>query len=773
MIKKFIKIKNVGRFSNFSVQGDISFNRVNIIYGENSAGKTTLTSIIRSLLKNEPSLILERRTYGENEDPYTEILCEENQKKYNYKFQDNKWNDNLGSVEIFDVFFVDENVYTGLEISSEHQKGLYQFALGEEGVALAKEIKEFKDDLQTDYGKLSGLKEQIEVAAEKYFRVEEFVAIEKDENIAPKIEAKKKEINIAEAKQEIKKKDLLTEISAFGLPINLQTLKSLLERSVKNISAEFLEKVEKHKEKLRLVLGKEAEPWLQRGLSYVETTKDSKCPFCQKDLKGAESTIIAYQQYFNEEYKKLKEEIDKYSREIDKISIEEMLNQMNRTILQNNTLVEFWKNYLPSRKSLEVNADNLCENIKEEFNKIKQLVKEKSKTILEPVNTGDVDTFINFKQGLNSKIEAYNSQVKKWNTEINELKNKQKDLNKLIQELKKLEIQDKRFSPEVEKICKDYKGTLQEIKSKKKLLEDKEKQLKQAVSQKIKKYGEEINKCLEKFGVSFQIKEARPTYRGKSKEPYLEYGIAFNEYEVDLYQQTKHSLGEGDKNAIALAFFLAKLSLDEKIGDKVVIFDDPVSSLDRNRRTRTVECIRDLSEKAKQIIVLTHYDIFAFDLYNYMRKIKVKPKTLQICDGKIKEWGIEEEMKHPYFKRISTLEKFLDRDEKISPTDATKKIRLVLEDALRFRYFKYFEELGDDCWLGSMVDRLRKEVKENSNFKFKHDNNEEVLQELGNLCDFSGPSHHGNISLPHKEEKSPGEIKGYVKTCLKMIYEWL
>jgi len=110
MIKKIIRIKNVGKFEDFFAQGNVSLNKVNIFYGENSMGKTTLTSIIRSLLKNDSNLILERKTYGKNEDPYVEILYAEDQKKQIYKFQDKKWNKNLKDVEIFDTFFINENV---------------------------------------------------------------------------------------------------------------------------------------------------------------------------------------------------------------------------------------------------------------------------------------------------------------------------------------------------------------------------------------------------------------------------------------------------------------------------------------------------------------------------------------------------------------------------------------------------------------------------------------------------------------------------------------
>lgn len=45
MIEKFIKIQNVGKFSDFNysgtIHGNINFNKVNIIYGENGTGKTT------------------------------------------------------------------------------------------------------------------------------------------------------------------------------------------------------------------------------------------------------------------------------------------------------------------------------------------------------------------------------------------------------------------------------------------------------------------------------------------------------------------------------------------------------------------------------------------------------------------------------------------------------------------------------------------------------------------------------------------------------------
>lgn len=771
MIKKFIKIQNVGRFSDFASWGDKSLDKVDIVYGENSAGKTTLTSIIRSLSRNEPDLILERRTHGAQESPYVEVLCEGNRK---YTFQDDKWNNSLEGIEIFDVFFVDENVYTGLQISSEHQKGLHQFALGEEGVRLAREIEKLKLVSEGQHEKLRQLQERIAGITGTCFTPEDFVQLQEGPKITEEIKRKKQDIKTAEAGQQIKEKQVLSEIPSLKLTIDLEALKKLLQKSLEEISEESLERVKEHIGRLAGVLEKEAETWLQQGLSYVQIAQNGKCPFCQRDLKEVESLIIAYNQYFNEEYKRLKKNVSSYLEEVNTFSVEEALNQKRNIILQNNTLVEFWKNYLEPLEVPKADLDGVFKDIKDAFGGIKQLVEDKSKSILEPVNTDIIDNSVALQQKFSSQIDSYNSQARSWNSKIEALRKKQLDLNELKEMLKKLEIKQKRFLPENIKICDKHKRVSQSIQENQKLVEEEQKQQKEAVSQKITKYAKRINDHLEKFGVSFRVKGAKSTYRGRSKEPYLEYGIEMETKEIDLANQVKHSLGEGDKNALAFAFFLAKLNPDEQIDNKIIVFDDPVSSLDRNRRKRTVEYIRDLTDKVKQVIVLTHYDYFASELYSALKDIGVKPRTLQIHNGKIDGWDIEEAMKHPYFIGLIKLERFLGGKEEISPKEAKELIRLVLEAALKFRYFKYFDGLGKDIGLGSMVRKLSEAVENEKDFRFRHDDKEEVIRELGNLNDFSSPSHHGNIEHLYKEKDlSAEEIKGYVRSTLIVIYEWL
>jgi wobble nucleotide-excising tRNase len=214
MIKKIINIKNIGKFTNFTAVGDVTFDKVNIVYGENSTGKTTLISIIRSLKENNPDIIQKRRTQGTSEDIQVEILCEKNQANLNCKFYNNNWENTLSDIEIFDVFFMNKNVYTGLEILSEHQKGLYQFVLGETGVALAKEIEELKISLTKKSNKdLENFNRRIEIITEKAYTVDDFINLERNENIADSIKRKKMDIKIAEDTKEITQKVTLSSLA--------------------------------------------------------------------------------------------------------------------------------------------------------------------------------------------------------------------------------------------------------------------------------------------------------------------------------------------------------------------------------------------------------------------------------------------------------------------------------------------------------------------------------------------------------------------------------
>ncbi|MFZ4550234.1 MAG: AAA family ATPase [Aquabacterium sp.] len=81
----------------------------------------------------------------------------------------------------------------------------------------------------------------------------------------------------------------------------------------------------------------------------------------------------------------------------------------------------------------------------------------------------------------------------------------------------------------------------------------------------------------------------------------------------DQFAKLKPSgvLSEGEQRAIALASFLAEISIERARSG--IVFDDPVSSLDHVRRERIAQRLA-LEAKVRQVVVFTHDLAFAFSL---------------------------------------------------------------------------------------------------------------------------------------------------------------
>ncbi len=64
---------------------------------------------------------------------------------------------------------------------------------------------------------------------------------------------------------------------------------------------------------------------------------------------------------------------------------------------------------------------------------------------------------------------------------------------------------------------------------------------------------------------------------------------------------------EGEKTAIAISYFLSSIEADNRrIGDAIVVVDDPVSSLDTKALNFACSLVRNRLEKAGQLFILTH-----------------------------------------------------------------------------------------------------------------------------------------------------------------------
>ena len=224
----------------------------------------------------------------------------------------------------------------------------------------------------------------------------------------------------------------------------------------------------------------------------------------------------------------------------------------------------------------------------------------------------------------------------------------------------------------------------------------------------------------------------------------------------------KLTLSEGDKSAIALCFFLARLEL---IGttDKIIVFDDPLSSFDHGRKLTTINTLAKIAKECEQFFLLTHDLYFARDFTEKVSdsnplnlKIENDGTTSLICSHDI------------YLDTLTSLEKDLqiissylknEVSSDIERRDIIRCIRPALEGVLRSKYFELFSAYD---WLGDMISKIRQSSSSSRLNKLKV-----ILDDISELNDFSKSYHHS--SLKTNDIINPFELKKYVTLLMETI----
>jgi wobble nucleotide-excising tRNase len=760
MIEKIISIKNVGIFVNYSAPRHVELEKFNIIYGENASGKTTLSAILRSLKTNRGEYIIGRKTIDSDEGPEIKIRLEGK----NAVFSGGSWNKSFPNIEIFDAIFIAETICAGYYVDHQHKKNLHGFAIGEEGVNLANEIVSLDENIKEKNEPIREKEKEIGKLIIGNFQLNEFLELPKDDEIDVKITAQRKIISTLEQSDTLIKKASLTPIDIPDW--SFEGMKNLLSKSLATISKKAEKKVREH---IQNYLNEEGERWIEYGLNHI---RDDNCPFCGESLKDVD-LIQAYQDYFDTAYKDFKADIKKHLDEEKKTFSNDNLLKIQRTLSDNNALIEFWSQYTTFGFQL-ITID--FEEIKNCWDGLsKGLFEHLEKKLLNPLesilpNEKLLSAMEPFRI-IQSSINQYNWKV----FEVNNLIQKKKEsvkignLNEAKPELIKLQNQQRRYSMEAVTLCDGYKT----VKNEKKYLEKQKKTTKrdldQLTNEVIAEFQPNINKYLEKFGANFCIANQQTKYTGG--KPSVNYDIELNAKCIPLGDSDtpedqpsfKNTLSEGDKGTLAFAFFLARLDQDKSIASKTIVFDDPINSLDIHRRNSTIQNIIRVSQKAKQIIVQTHDPIFARYLWGEIDKSSLKCLCVKWKGNGsvIKEWDIEKETAGEYFQNYFALEKFLE-DGSGDLRAVARCIRPLLEGNLRLRFPGSFKESE---WLGNFIPKIRNADNNDPLCVIKH-----LLDELEEINRYSKQYHHSPQN-PNADNMPINEIelKTYVKRTLKFI----
>jgi wobble nucleotide-excising tRNase len=199
-------------------------------------------------------------------------------------------------------------------------------------------------------------------------------------------------------------------------------------------------------------------------------------------------------------------------------------------------------------------------------------------------------------------------------------------------------------------------------------------------------------------------------------------------------------LSEGDKSTLALAFFLAKLDIDPSKADKIIILDDPLSSFDRNRRMYTVDIIHKLIQEVKQVVVLSHNELFIYEIFKgapagNRKELRIN-ENFTTGTSSIEEFSIEQLVEIDYFKHIKQLEDFLSNADITKKENVLGLMRNVLESNLRF---KFYRQAQNDTTLGKLITTL-----DSAGVVFRDNTNRaDIISKLRLINGISSKPHHG------------------------------
>lgn len=759
MIEKIIGIANVGKFTDYRARGDVSFRRLTLIYAENAKGKTTLTAILRSLQAGEGRFVNERKTLGSTGPVSIELRINGTTVYYGPR----GWSSIYPEMMIFDPVFVTQNVYSGDEINHEQRRNLHRFALGEQAVQLASRLDEIAEAIRDKNLEIRETRNQIQRNIQGNISIEDFIALPLVEEVDEAITAKEQEVQSLKVANTIREKSYLSPVNLPEIPF--EEIKGLLAKTLPDISFDAERRVKDH---ISTCMDAQGEAWISKGLSYII---HNRCPFCGQEISEID-LIEAYRGYFSEAYNDLKEGVRRISEQVVELLSELALLDIQNAITTNQLNVEFWRQHIQGEApSLDADIIRSCWLALRDA--IQHLLDQKNRAPLELIAVDEALTkaWEEYEQS-RAALDKYNARVQRFNRLITEKKNSLggKSVSQAENDLLRLKNTKVRYSREVSGACERYIKLQEEKRLLEEEREQKRRELEEQTQQMLQQYQDCINQYLRRFGADFEIIDTTEQYYGGT--PRLQYCLSIRGQKVDLDVDDStvvpsfgNTLSSGDKTTLALAFFLARIDSDTRINHKIIILDDPLSSMDGHRRMQTCQEILHLTARAKQVIVLSHDPYFLRMLWDGMLNNKNDVKTLTIIrsggDSTIIPWDIERETRGEYFRNYCALAEYLEHGPSGDLRDVARCIRPLLEGNLRVRFPGCF---GADYSLGDMILAIEQSQGDSPLVLLKS-----IHAELKDIHEYAKRYHHGDNPNASSEPISDGELRAYVMRTLRVL----
>jgi wobble nucleotide-excising tRNase len=681
MLERIEEIQGIGLLHDANGK-PFKWQKATLLYADNGRGKSTLATVLRSLGASDPSPILVRKTIDGTLPPKVTLQFRSGHK---VTFDGTKWSEARPEFLVFDADFVEKNVHSGGVVNTGHRKNLLQFALGEKAVAarLAEEkatadARAAADRVQSVIGKLSGHYEGTSLA--------EFERLTNVPDADKQILDLEKRVVAARGSALLLKRAMPAAV-AVPAP-DFASVFDVLRTTIESVEDDAEAKVRAHVSKL----GKPgAEAWLSQGHTFEQS---EECPYCAQSTSGLD-LIRAFRTHFNTAYSVLKAKVSSLDKSISSLTRDAIVTEFALQVTNAASLANAWSDQV-SISEIRFDADAAMGKLKDIREVLSALVSAKQANPTAAAGTsGDAENVKRLWTEISALMEQANKAIGDAKLTIETFRQKlaAEDIQQLSAQQKKLELAQKRHSPAVVALFGDLAIARASSTSAEGAKTTARTALDALMKQTLQDYQTAINTLLVKFGAAFQIEAMDANFRGAA--PRSEYGLALRGKSVPLEGGPPSfgtALSEGDKRTLAFAFFVASTLSDAKLNTRVVVVDDPMCSLDLNRKQHTRTVLKEICAKADQLVVLAHDIYFIRDLRD---ELTPKDGSYQVAVFGLKyaaraysdfdKLDVDKECQSPYFYHHGLLVDFVSNGNG-DTRQVAKAIRPLLEGYLHRRF---------------------------------------------------------------------------------------
>lgn len=728
--------------------------KLTLLYADNGRGKSTIAAILRSAASGDPSPVEAFKTIDGTFAPKV-ILQFENGHKVT--FENGAWSEKRPEFLVFDADFINRNVHSGGLVNTDHRRNLLEFALGEPAVDARKAVDTAAEKARQANEKVRSCTDQLSDYHPR-MPLPDFEQLPQVPDADAQIADLNSRINAARNIATIKARPLPQEITE---PlIDIETLFSVLAVSLDNVHEDAETLVRAHLMKLG---SRDAEAWIGQG---AKLTKDDACPYCDQDISGSQ-LVRAYQTHFNEAYSALKVKIAALLSTISGGTNSNVIENFNAKAQTASAQAAAWAEHVPTQP-ISFDATAARTSLAEINEHILGLLHKKSAAPAEAFGTQEEKAEITaLLRAMQQHFQTTNGSIRLANAAIAAYTKSLEtaDIATLQRDIARIQACKRRHEPTVTALFTELQNAKQAANTAETAKDDARGKLDTLMTSTLATYQLSINTILSTFGAPFSIAVLSANFRGNA--PRSEYGILLRDKPVSLEGPPPTfttALSEGDKRTLAFAFFIASVLNDPRIADRIVIIDDPMCSLDKNRRFATLSRLKQIHAAAHQLVTLAHDAYFLRDLRNGVRKGNGNAAIGQLAlratpfdyTG-FADLSLGTECESEYVQNCRMLSEYAAGTGG-DPRTVAKTIRPLLEGYLHRRFPAL---LPRDGMFGAMVAAIR---DAEATSPLAHAQN--LVQELNQINDYAGQFHHDTSQAP-----VPAELKGYVERALCLIHK--